>query len=144
MSNLVQTHEFLTNAMTRTALSESSAGLQTREDGARRRDERRDCLRLPCQVAVRLKTLGHALSDWSVSRDVSASGLAVKVAAQSGLAVGQRCELEVLEDDPRLHLTGEQFFATVVRTAPVSDDEEHIQAGLRFDREIYLATSPVS
>jgi hypothetical protein len=74
--------------------------------------------------------------------DISEGGLFLCVPGDAKVTVGQRCEVVLKPqsapgDSP--DCAGEPVFATVVRTAPVSQGTAKlIGAGLRFDQPIYL------
>jgi len=105
-------------------------------------DERRTSARVRRGFPIKVTSLGHNLAHPCHAEDLSEGGLFVRVPTESGLTVGQRCELTF--DDkagaPDLpNLGGETCYATVVRTKLLKDGAKPvIGAGLRFDQPLYL------
>ena len=108
-------------------------------------EDRRTSTRLPNEIPTKLAPLGQSQVHQCDTRDISTSGLFVRVPAESGLSVGQRVEV-VLGDDkaPKSPsgVAGMACYATVVRTQHVPDAEKRvIGAGLRFDHPVFLEPS---
>ena len=105
-------------------------------------DERRNATRVRRGYPMKLTSLGCSGPQRCHAEDISECGLYVRVPADSGLAVGQRCELnfEKHTASPDLSkLAGETCYATVVRTNVFTDGPKPIVgAGLRFDQPLFL------
>ena len=90
-------------------------------------------------VPVRLTGVRGTLSLECTAEDISEGGVYVRVPVNSGLSVGQRCELNFLAHAESGALAGEKRYATVVRTKPIKDPTiTAVGAGLRFDQPVYL------
>ena len=106
-------------------------------------DDRRTNMRLRRKMVADLLDLpGRDEIAPCITEDISEEGLLVHVPVSYGMMVGQRCEV-LLRDEPGLGdpspLCGERRYATVVRTAPISNSPTPmVGAGLRFDQPLFL------
>ncbi len=105
-------------------------------------EERRDTERTAVAVSVRLVGLGNTVAVACSAADVSEGGMCLRAPVESGLQVGQRCELTVAAGVDSTGLTSAlagQHFATVVRTERVIvGASPMIGAGVRFDQPLFL------
>lgn len=105
-------------------------------------DEKRGTVRQSSSVIARVLRAGGGEVVEGSARDISEGGLFMTVASGAGLAVGERCELELFEADgvPLGCLAGGSCYATVVRTQAVAgvSPDHSMGAGLRFDNPLYL------
>jgi len=105
-------------------------------------DERRAANRSAGQITIQLTADGCPESLACDVTDISEEGLYLSVPCESGLCVGQRCEVTFAgkSDSPEwASLEGEARYATVVRTATLADGSTtRVGAGLRFDQRLYL------
>lgn len=104
--------------------------------------ERRGAVRFRRGFPVKVTSLGQNMTHTCHAEDLSEGGLYVHMPTDSGLTVGQRCELTFAKEAgaPDLpNLGGETCYATVVRTKLFKDGiKPVIGAGLRFDQPLYL------
>ncbi len=115
------------------AIVEGSAGLTALAD------DQRASHRLPKGVPMRLTGLGSLMAHECTAMNLSEGGVYVRLPADSGLCVGQRCELSFLAHAEMRALAGEKRYATVVRTEPVREaPTTDVGAGLRFDQPLFL------
>ncbi len=75
------------------------------------------------------------------AEDVSEGGLYVQVPLSRSLAVGQRCEVHLADEEGATLtcLAGQSCYATVVRTELVTTGTRKLLgAGMRFDQPLFL------
>ncbi|MGD2110007.1 MAG: PilZ domain-containing protein [Phycisphaerae bacterium] len=105
-------------------------------------EDRRAAVRMRRGFPIRVASLGQKVTHSCHADDISEGGLFVRVPTESGLTVGQRCELtfEQNESEPDAPpLGGDTCYATVVRTKLLhGEGKSMIGAGLRFDQPLYL------
>ncbi len=104
-------------------------------------DEQRLADRVPHRFPMRLTAMGCASSLSCVSENISEGGCFTHLPANSGLAVGQRCEVEFSPDPASAasHIAGETHYATVIRTNSIIRKEGPVTGtGLRFDQPLFL------
>lgn len=105
-------------------------------------EERRVAQRTSGPLSIQLTTDGCPGGHSCSVSDISEEGLYLSVPSDSGLCVGQRCEVTFgsKADSPEwAALQGEARYATVVRTAKLADGSTtRVGAGLRFDQRLYL------
>ncbi len=105
-------------------------------------DERRLSTRLAGPVSVLVTGLGSTAVHGCMVEDISESGAYLQVPEESGLAVGQRCEVSFSSDEEAAgpaSLAGETCYATVVRSRRLSKGEHALVGlGLRFDQPLFL------
>lgn len=105
-------------------------------------EERREAERKAVAVSVRLVGLGNTEAVSCSAADVSEGGMCLRAPVESGLQVGQRCELTVAAGEGTAGLASAlvgQHFATVVRTERVTvGTTPMIGAGVRFDQPLFL------
>jgi hypothetical protein len=87
--------------------------------------------------------MGCAESILGRSKDVSECGLYLFVDLPHTLSVGQRCELDLVEEDGRpcvAFMATDCCYATVVRTEPVTLGEDQLLGtGLCFDQPMFFS-----
>lgn len=125
--------------LTSNAATSSSTSVAAIEEAI---DEKRVASREPHRFSMRLTALGSTTSLSCVCENVSEGGCFTRLPANSGLYVGQRCELEFAPegaDQATAKLAGEICYATVVRTETVARAAgTTIGTGLRFDQPLFF------
>ncbi|MEK6797933.1 MAG: PilZ domain-containing protein [Planctomycetota bacterium] len=105
-------------------------------------DEKRSADRITRRLNVKLMSLCGSGTFVGTAVDLSEGGLFLRVPHASGINVGQRCELKLMNEDgltPLECLGDDTCYATVVRTSVLGEfDEPMIGAGLRFDQPLFL------
>ena len=105
-------------------------------------ENRRTAERVRKSLSVKLTGMGWTKGQSCVAEDIGEGGIYVRLPANSGLSVGQRCALMFPEGltPPQLStLAGETVYATVVRTELLAEGAKQlVGAGLRFDRPLFL------
>lgn len=100
-------------------------------------DEKRFADRTAHQIPMKLTALGCTSSLACVSENLSEVGCYTQLPTDSGLTVGQRCEIEFSPESE--HLAGEVCYATVVRTENLAHPGgPKVGTGLRFDQPLYF------
>ena len=104
--------------------------------------DRRVACRLPKRLYARMTPMGASSPISGKTENLGECGFFVLVANQGTLTVGQRCEIELIDEDgetPLACMPADGCYATVVRTEIISSREGRcLGAGLRFDQPLFL------
>lgn len=104
--------------------------------------DRRVASRMPRRLYARMTPLGASSSISGKTENLGECGFFVLVANQGTLTVGQRCEVELIDEDgetPLSCMPADGCYATVIRTEIISSREGRcLGAGLRFDQPLFL------
>ena len=104
--------------------------------------DRRLAPRSAQSLYARLTPLGATSAIAGKTENLGEQGFFVLVADQKNLTVGQRCEVELMNEDGETRLSAlpiEGCYATVVRTEVITSSEGRcLGAGLRFDQPLFL------
>lgn len=104
--------------------------------------DRRVGERTPRRLYARMKPLGASAPISGKTENLGECGFFVLVANQGRLTVGQRCEIELIDEDGETRLAcmpPDGCYATVVRTEIITSREGRcLGAGLRFDQPLFL------
>ena len=104
--------------------------------------DRRVARRLPRRLYARMTPLGASTPISGKTENLGECGFFVLVANQGTLTVGQRCEIELIDEDgetPLSCMPTDGCYATVIRTEIITSREGRcLGAGLRFDQPLFL------
>ena len=105
-------------------------------------DDRRSYPRISRSLVTTVTELGVDQSHRCTVKDISESGLYLRVPPDYDLCVGRRCEVAITDEnnvENPSSLIGESLYATVVRTERIElETETVVGVGLRFDQPLYF------